>query len=180
MTSHPLWTRRKAALSVCLLLLGGCKRRKRAGVAVTDEEGGALASVIYMADPKTAPQLLKGFHAIESNAWRWTMGHFAVALRPPRNSAVNGARLRLKFSIAEALIARAKQVTLSASVAGAPLAPETYTQAGEFEYVRDVDPKLLAGEAVNVEFALDNFIPSGAIEDRELGLIVASVGFEAK
>ena len=180
MEPHGSWTRRKLALGVCLLPLAGCKRRKRAGVAVTDEEGGALASVIYMADPKTAPQLLTGFHAIESNAWRWTMGRFAVALRPPRNSAVRGARLRLKFSIADALIARAKQVTLSARVAGAPLAPETYTQSGEYEYVREVDPKLLAGDAVNIEFALDHFIPSGAIEDRELGLIAQSVGFEAK
>src|SRR5438874_7024822 len=125
MVAPGLWTRRRAVLGVCLLPVAACRRRKRAGVAVTDEDGATLASVIFMADPKTAPQLLKGFHAVESNAWRWTMGHFAVALRPPRNSAARGARLRLKFSVADALIARSKQVALSATVAGSPLAPET-------------------------------------------------------
>jgi len=170
-----------AALGVCLLLLGGCKsRQRRVAVQQTDEESGTLSSVIYMADPKSAPQLLKGFHSVEGNAWRWTMGNFAVALRPPRNSAVRGATLRLKFAAPEAVISSAKKVTLSCSVNGTPLQPETYTQAGEFEYTREVDPKLLAADAVNVEFALDKFIPAGTLESRELGLIASSVAFEAK
>ena len=50
----------------------------------------------------------------------------------------------------------------------------------ELEYTRDVDRKLLVGDAVNVEFTLDKFLPAGAIEQRELGVIATSVGFEAK
>src|SRR5204863_8603551 len=139
----------------------------RVSVPPTDEESATLSSVIFMADAKSAPQLLKGFHSVEGNSWRWTMGHFAVALRPPRNAAVRGATLRLKFSLADAVISSTKNITLSCSVNGTPLPPETYTQAGEFEYTRDVDPKLLAADAVNVEFALDKFIPAGTLESRE-------------
>ncbi len=181
MPSHRFWNRFGVALGLCLLLLGGCKnRQKRVSVPQTDEESGALSSVIYMGDAKSAPQLLKGFHAVEGNAWRWTMGHFAVALKPPRNAAVRGATLRLKFALPDAVIASAKKVTLSATVGGTPLPPETYSQAGDFEYTRDVDPKLLAADAVNVEFALDKYIPAGTLESRELGVIASSVGFEAK
>src|SRR5437667_6699158 len=124
------WNRLFVAVGLCLLLAGGCKQRvKKATAPQTDEDGATLASVIYMADAKSAPQLLKGFHSVEGNAWRWTMGNFAVALRPPRNAAVRGATLRLKFALPDAVVASAKKVTLAASVSGAPLPPETYNQA---------------------------------------------------
>lgn len=168
------------ALSVCLLLSGCKQREKKIRLQQTDEDAATLASMIHMGDPRTAPQLLTGFYEIESNSWRWTMGKFAVALRPPRNAAIRGATLRFKFVIPEPVMEKVKKMTLTAAVTGAPLKPQTYTQSGEAEYSRDVDAKLLAGEAVNVEFSLDNFLPAGAIEQRELGVIATSVGFEAK
>src|SRR5262245_59471694 len=76
-------------LLVTSLLVSGCKRRERKiRVQQTDEDTATLASMIHMGDPKVAPQLLKGFYNIEENAWRWTMGKFAVALRPPRNASI--------------------------------------------------------------------------------------------
>ena len=173
--------RRAMTLGVCLLLLGGCRQReKKIRIQQTDEDSATLASVIHMSDAKAAPQLLKGFHSIEENAWRWTMGQFAVALRPPRNAAIRGAVLRLKFVVPEPVLAKLKKISLTAAVNGTSLPAETYTKSGEFEYTRDVDAKLLSGEAVNVEFTLDKFLPAGEIEQRELGVIVSSVGFEAK
>jgi len=167
-------------LSVCLLL-GGCKRRdKKIRVQQTDEDSATLASVIQMGDPKAAPQLLKGFYNIESNTWRWSMGKFAVALRPPRGASTKGATLHLKFVLPEAVLSKIKTTSISASVNGTGLAPETYTQAGEFDYSRDVEGRLLPGEAVNVEFTLEKFLPAGMVEQRELGIIVTSVGLEAK
>jgi hypothetical protein len=173
--------RRRCALALCLLAAAACKPRvSRPPAQLTDEGSATLASVVNMADPKTAPQLLKGFHSVEGNAWRWTMGRFAVALHPPAEGSTRGAVLRLKFAIPDPVISSAKQVTLSATVTGTQLAPETYTKPGEYEYIRDVDPKLLAADAVNVEFALDKFIPAGALEGRELGVIASSVGLEPK
>lgn len=169
-----------AGLGVCLLLSGCKHRERRVRVEQTEEEGAALASVIRTGDPRVAPQLLKGFYPIEENSWRWTMGQFSVALRPPRNAATKGATLHFKFTLPEAVISHVKAITVSASVAGTALPPETYTKAGEFDYARDVDAKLLAGDSVTVEFALDKFIPAGVVEQRELGVIATSAGFAAK
>ena len=170
------------ALCACLLALsGGCKRREqKIRVQQTDEDTATMASVIQMGDPKVAMQLLSGFYNIESNTWRWTMGKFAVALRPPLNASVKGATLHLKFVLPEAVLSKIKTTSISAKVGGVALSPETYTQPGEFDYSRDVDGKLLAGEVVSVEFSMDKFLTAGMVEMRELGVIATSVGFEAK
>jgi len=174
-------SRRALTLGLCLVSLTGCKRRdQKIAVQQTDEDSATLATMIFMGDAKTAPQLLKGFYNMEQGAWRWTMGQFAVALRPPRSGAVRGATLHLKFVFPEAVQSKLKSISLSAALNGNPLGAEAYTKAGELEYTRDIDRKLLVGDAVNVEFTLDKFLPAGAIEQRELGVIATSVGFEAK
>lgn len=170
---------------VCVPLLlalaaAGCKKKEPIRVQQTEEEAGALASVVHVADPQATPQLLKGFHAVEQNAWRWTMGKFSVALRPPANAGKNGAVLNLKFSVPEPIVAKLKTVSLSAIAGGQTLSPETYTQAGEFTYTRDIAAKELAGEAVNIEFSLDKFLAAGEADQRELGVVVSSVGLEPK
>jgi hypothetical protein len=180
MGSSSLSRRLAAALWVCLLLTGCKHRDRKVRVVQTEEDSASLASVIHMGDPRAAPQLLKGFHGIEENSWRWTMGEFAVALRPPRNATLKGATLHFKFVLPEAVLSKVKTLSLSASVNGTALSPETYTQAGGFDYSRDVDGKLLSSESVNVEFTLDKFLPAGTVETRELGVIGTSVGFEAK
>ena len=139
-----------------------------------------MVSVIRMGDPKAQPQLLHGFYNIESNTWRWTMGKFGVALRPPRNSSVRGAILHLKFVLPESVLSKIKTTSISAKVDGVPLARETYTQPGEFDYSREVNANLLSGDMVNVEFSMDKFLPAGMVELRELGVIATSVGFEVK
>jgi hypothetical protein len=171
---------RRRVLLVCPLP-AACKRRERKiRVQQTEEDVTMLTSVVRMGDPKAAPQLLKGFYNIESNSWRWTAGTFAVALRPPRKAALLGATLHFHFVLPEAILSKLKTLSLSAKVNGTPLSPETYTKQGEFDYSRDIDGKLLAGEAVNVEFSLDKFVPAGMIEDRELGVIATSAGLEPK
>jgi hypothetical protein len=170
-----------AALAAALMLApAGCKRREKVSTETIEEPAPTLASVVHMADPKIVPQLLRGFHGVEGNAWRWTMGKFAVTLRPPLNAPQKGATLVAKFAIPDAVMSRTKSVTLSASVNGVSLAPETFTKTGDFVYSRDVAATALTAEAVTAEFALDSFLPSGAVEQRELGLVVSSIGFEAK
>jgi hypothetical protein len=168
------------ALLVCVALAGGCKRQRKAPVQRTDESGATMASFLHMADPKAAPQLLKGFHPIEQNAWRWTMGSFSVALHPPAQAAEKGAVLILKFAVPDPVIAKLKAVSLAASINGQALGAETYTQAGEFTYTREVPARLAFGDAVNVDFVLDKFLPPGDVDQRELGVIVTSVALETK
>jgi hypothetical protein len=160
--------------------LAACNRERKIPVGVTEEDSPSLASVVHMGDPKLEKQLLKGFYNIESGAWRWSAGNFAVALRAPRNAAARGAVLHLKFAFPEAVQGKIGKFTLTGSVNGTALAPETYAAAGEYDYARDVEAKAFSGEAANVVFSMDNYLKAGVVEERELGLIVTSVGFEAK
>lgn len=167
-------------LLAATVLAGGCRRSERARLEVTEEEPAALASVVHVADPATAAQLLKGFHGLEQNTWRWTAGTFAVVLRPPARAAERGARLQLNLAIPEVVLQRLKTLTLTATVNSVALPPQTYSKPGEQVYTRDVPASALAGNAVVVDFALDKtFVPGGG-DERALGIIVTTVGLEAK
>jgi len=177
----PFWSRRGAILLIAVLALlpAGCKRHRRVTVQ-TIEEAPALASVVAVADPHTATQLVSGFYGVEANSWRWTAGRFSVLLRPPRSAAANGATLQLKFTLPDVAMAKMKAVSLSAFVNGTALAPESYTQAGQFTYSRDVPASLLAGDVARVDFSMDKTMPPSAADHRELGLVVTLVGFQPK
>ena len=169
---------------LCLCALGfafpACKRREKARVQTVEETSIGLASTVSMADPKQAAQLAKGFYDIEQNAWRWTMGHFSVVLRPPAGAAQKGATLVVHFAVPGSITERLKQVALSATVNGTALPAETYSKEGEQVYAKDVPASALAGDAVTVNFSLDKFVPAGTIDQRELGIVVTSIGLEAK
>lgn len=163
-----------------MLAPAGCKRKEKIRVEATDESMPSLQAMVHVADPRASVQLLKGFHETEQNAWRWTMGRFSATLRPPANAPQKGATLILKFSIPEAVIQRTQSMTLTANAGGTPLSGETYTKAGDYTYQRDVPASALAGDAVTVEFALDKFLQPGTVDQRELGVVVSQIGFEAK
>jgi hypothetical protein len=161
--------------------VSGCKRAtKTTHVEATDESGPTLVSMVNVADPRASVQLLKGFHGVEGNAWRWTMGKFSVTLRPPLNAAQSGAKLVVKLSIPGPVMERVKSMTLTANVNGAAIPGETYTKAGDYTYSKDVPASALGADAVTVEFALDKFLAPGSLDQRELGVVVTSIGFEAK
>ena len=165
------------ALAAMVLVLSACG----GGTPLkTDEEAPRMPTVLMMSDPRAAQQLLNGFYALEQNQWRWTAGKFAVALRPPTAADQKGATLRLKLTVPEVVVTKLKSVTLTARVGGTALAPETYKQPGEYVFAREVPAAALAGQSVKVEFTLDHAIPSGAVEQRELGVVVSMVGLEAK
>jgi len=173
-------SRALALASVIAFAAGGCKRREIIETQKTEEAPATLASVLHMGDPASSAQLVRGFHSIEGNSWRWTMGAFAVTLRPPLDSGRQGAKLIAKFSIPDAVISRVHSMTLSAKAGGVPLPPETYTRSGEYTYERDVPASALKAEAVACEFALDRYLPPGGGDLRELGLVMNSIGLEGK
>jgi len=166
-------------MAALLLTPAGCKRKK-VKVGATDEETPRMLSVLVMGDKKVEPQLIKGFHGIEADAWRWTEKQFTVALRPPFGSAQKGARLTVKLTVPPPVIEKLKTVSLSANAGGSALPPETYTTVGDYFYVRDIPASLLGGDSLRVDFQLDKAMaPSGA-DIRELGIIVFTVGLESK
>jgi len=173
---------RNARAAFALLIavgFAGCHRDRRVRVQ-TDEEPPRLAMMLSVADPRAATQLINGFYSLENNSWRWTAGKFTVMLRPPRAAETNGAVLKFKFNLPEAVLSKVKTLAISANVNGTALSPESYTQPGEYTYTREVPPKAFTGDAAKVEFTLDKFLPPSSSDLRELGVIATMVGFEGK
>jgi hypothetical protein len=136
--------------------------------------------VLNTADPRVAAQLIRGFHTIEGNAWRWTAGEFAAVLKPPAGADQKGATLVFRFAVPETSMRELHSVTLSASVNGMPLPRETYASPGEHTYSRDVPPEALKKDTATVDFTLDKYLHPNGAERRELGVVASMIGFEAK
>jgi hypothetical protein len=167
-----------SVLLAALCMVSGCSApdlRDR-----TEEEPPLPSPEVQVADPRTPAQLLSGWHDVEHNAWRWTARNFAVRLRPPIGAAVKGATLTLHFTLPAVVISRLGPVTLSASIQGVRLAPETYRTARQALYARDVPPSLLSGNTVRIDFELDKVMLPGTGDPRELGVVVDRVGLETK
>ncbi len=167
-----------AVAAIAALSLLACKREQRAIERATVEESPGLAAVVHVADPKTSFQLLKGFYALEGNTWRWTARQFSVALRAPAGAREKGATLRLKVNVPEPIASKLGAMTLSAQVEGLRLEPETFPRAGDYEYARHVPPAAFKADSITVDFSLDKALPPGDVDQRELGVIVTTVGLE--
>jgi hypothetical protein len=171
---------RRLLLAVLLAAAPACKTHHQVHSTDTIEEAPRLASSVHMGDPTMAGQLAKGFHGIESNAWRWTERQFSVDLALPAHSAQRGAILELHLTVPPPSIQKLGSITLSAAIGGTALAPETYSKAGEYTYRRDVPANVLAGDTVRIDFQLDKAMPPGEVDKRELGIVASSVGLAAK
>ena len=154
-------------------------RPKEVEAPKTIAEAPRLRASVEMADPQAAAQLVSGFHEVENKAWRWTERQFTVILATPQPMQ-NGAVLALKLTVPPAITNALKTITLSASIQGTELAPETYAEPGSYTYQRDIAPNLLTGESVRVSFRLDKAVPPGGGDLRELGVIVLSASLTAK
>ncbi|MBI2689941.1 MAG: hypothetical protein HYX27_26860 [Acidobacteria bacterium] len=172
---------RRSVVAVLAVLaiaaMPGCKRRKDP-VQYVEEGGSQLAIAINVADPRAAIQLLRGFHDVENNAWRWTGPTFAVALRPPKEVPPEGARLFLEYAVPDVFLQKVPRTTLSVMVNGKALDPEVINKAGSGRVERTVPPELLRSDVITVDFSLDKFLPAGAVDQRDLGLIVSAVGLQ--
>lgn len=153
----------------------GCRRKKK----VSAREDG-LASVVNVANPADSAQLVRGFSNVEADAWRWSTSKFSVVLRPPAGAAQNGAKLELQFTLHQTVVSKLGAVTVSATVNGTPVAPETFSQAGDFTYSHEVPASALGSDVVTVEFSTDKALPPTGLDKRELALIVKSIGLVGK
>jgi hypothetical protein len=161
----------------------GCKSREPDLAAYTEEEAASpprAAAGIQVADPRAAPQLVSGWWDVEDHAWRWTARKFAAVLRTPIGAARHGATLRFRFTLPDVVFSHFKSVTLSASVKGRPLAPETYRRPGAATYAREIPADLFSEPSVRIDFGLDNAFSPGNGDPRELGLIAHRLGLESQ
>ena len=171
---------------VCLvvLLLSSCPSNEPelftvpGGTSEAAVEPAEFLSTVHLADPRGAPQLLKGFHTVEQGAWRWTEKVFAVALKPPPAEPGQNVNVELTFSIAVASVRRLGPLTLTATLNGSPAGSETYAQAGDYIFTKPVPADVLASEAIEAAFELDKVLPPTGPDVRELGVIAVSVALK--
>jgi hypothetical protein len=161
---------------LAMAVMPGCKKKQ--AVQYVEEGGSQLSSAVNVADPKAAVQLLRGFHDIENNAWRWTGPKFAVALRPPKDIPAEGAKLFLEYALPDVFIQKVPQTTLTIMVNGKAVEPETLNKSGSGRLERTVPLDMLKGDVVTIDFSLDKFLAAGDVDQRELGLIVSAVGLQ--
>jgi hypothetical protein len=169
-----------ACLPLALCACAGCDVGAPNLAGRTEEEPPRPAAEIQVADPRATPQLVSGWYRVEEGAWRWTARKFAAVLRPPIGAARTGAILKLNFTLPDVVISRSRSVTLSASVRGTRLAPETYSKPGKSVYTREVPAALLTGHEVRIDFELDKAMMPGNGDRRELGIVADLVGLETK
>jgi hypothetical protein len=126
-----------------------------------------------MGDPAIANQLISGFYAIEGEGdkWRWASSDFLVALAPPPD-AQQGARLLLQLYFPETQLKKLGPITLTASIDGRPLSPETYVKAGTYDFVREIPACLLNTNLLPIKFSFDPYSPHSDTEGRDLGAVV--------
>jgi hypothetical protein len=137
-----------------------------------------IVSALKMSDPSAKDQLTKGFYGLEANAWRWTAGSFSVNLKTPPGAPQKGATLTLVLTVSDAVLKQSHSQTLAASVGATALKSEKYVDAGSHAFTADIPATALTGDTVTIDFSLDNTLPP-AVDKRELGVIVSSVGLES-
>ena len=137
-----------------------------------------LVSMLKMSDPSAKDQLAKGFYQLESNAWRWTAGNFSVTLKTPPGAAQKGATLTLALTVSDAALKQLHSQTLAASIGATALKSEKYIDPGSHTFIADIPATALTGDTVTIDFSLDNSLPP-AVDKRELGVIVSSIGIES-
>jgi SAM-dependent methyltransferase len=113
-------------------------------------------------------ELLAGWHASEETGWRWTGREFGVRVRTGTGPRV----LTMKLYVAEESVRRLGAVTLHATANGVALAPAVYGTAGMESYVRELRAE---GGEVELRFRLDKALAPEESDDRERGIIVASI-----
>jgi len=121
-----------------------------------------------LAAPPCDFRLLRGWHHLEYDAWRWTERAFSMEVTA--YAPLRPATLRFLFQLPEVVLTSTPALTLSVRVNGTPLVSVIYSTPGEHEYIGSI-PALDAGVAT-VEFELDHAIAPTEVDRRELGLLV--------
>lgn len=166
-------------LTILMLVMAtACKRQQPAPVLI--EEPASLAQTLNMGNLEHASQLTKGFYAVEDNAWRWTQGKFSCVLNPPVQATAKGATLVVRLTIPPPLIEKLNDVTLNVAVNGVRLKTASYARSGSAVLRLDVPPTAFKTVPAAVDFVLDKILPPRMEDQRELGVIVSSIGFERK
>jgi len=169
-------------LCALALLVSACGRK--ANQTVQNDEGepaanAPLVSSLKMNGPSAKKQLTKGVYQLESGVWRWTAGNFTITLKTPPGAAQKGATLSLNLVASDAVLQQVHAQSLTAAVGTQTLKSEKYVDPGAHTFTADVPASLAGGDTVAIDFSLDNSLPPGPNDRRELGIIITAASLDS-
>jgi tRNA (mo5U34)-methyltransferase len=118
-------------------------------------------------------QLGEGWHELEGTGWRWTKRVFVFSASVDTGNTPE--RVKLRFFVPPETIRQVGPSKLSGTVNGVALPPFVIDTPGDHRYVAEL--RGLSTPLV-FRFELDRCKEPSADDDRELGIIVASVDFQ--
>jgi hypothetical protein len=157
----------------------GCQRPYSIALQPTVEEASTAPSQIQVGDPATASQFIKGVYPLEDNRYRWAAPQFSVSLGTPPSAMEKGAWLTLAFDLPEVVAKALKNITITAKIGNATLAPETFDSAGPHEYRREVPASAFTQDVTRVDFSVDKSLQP-ANDARTLTFLLTAVKLEWK
>jgi len=165
---------RRTGWEVCNYLAVGDTETSQPNTIEHDERAYCLVRSRRLTDPGLTAGLLKGWHQLEEGHWRWTERCFSAELPVPRDR--DRATLELHFVYPDYLRQRIAALRLKASIDDVSLGEVPYSASGEQVYRAAVPSHLLRNSSVVVNFELDRAIAPDAVDLRERGIVVLSVG----
>ena len=140
--------------------------------------GETPAERISMRDPHAGSRLT-GFYPPEGGGFRWTKREFSALLGVPQPNA-KGAQLVVQLYIPDSVIQKLGPLTLRAHLGPHALAPETWSQPGQYFYSRKLEPDWIASGSILVEFTLDKSLPPAGADRRDLGIVIREIAIEPR
>jgi hypothetical protein len=132
-----------------------------------------ISSIVNMADPSQAAQLLTGFYDIEGQRSRWTARNFSVVLKVPPET---NEGIYLKLYVPDVQIRNLGAMTMSAEVNGHELPSLVLSKPMEYVYHANVPPNALRSGFAVANFKLDKSSAGLNGDARDLGVVVTEVG----
>ena len=133
------------------------------------------AAYLRVADLRSKPQLVSGWYPIEDGAWRWMAKQAEVVLETPA-----GARVSFDMDLffpADYMRRAGGPVTISVRVNDKLLTRQTYQASGGYHLSAMVPSGIATFPTSKVSIRLNRALPPSGAELRELGAIVAGLGF---
>ena len=140
-----------------------------------DERAFCLVRSLRLADRNVGARLVKGWHQLEVDSWRWTERVFSVEL--PRPEQPSHSTLEMDFAYPDVLKQAVEKIRITGRVEDAPLQDREYLSAGPHYYRMQVPESLLSKATILAEFELNGAIPPDSIDLRERGIIVPNSAF---
>jgi tRNA (mo5U34)-methyltransferase len=165
---------RRTGWEVCNYLTIGDTRASQPDTMQNDER----AFCLVRSRRRLTAGLLKGWHQLEEDSWRWTERCFSVEMQVPEDPEdLSSAKLELHFVYPDYLKQRIESLRLKASIGEILLGEAQYSTSGDHIFRAPVPAGLLRGRTVIVTFELDRAIPPDSVDGRERGIVALNVGW---